>query len=46
MIKLAVFHNETKKLFLMCDIHDTASEEWSHRKPPGFQELVKISYDT
>ena len=26
-IKLAVFHNEVKKLFLICDIHDTASED-------------------
>ena len=35
-----------KRLFLLCAIHDTPSEEWSDRKPPGFQELIKISYDT
>ena len=42
--RLAVFHNEVKKLFLMCNIDTSASEEVLEKLLD--LELVKILYDT
>ena len=43
--RLAVFHNEVKKLFLMYNIDTSASEEEVLEKLLDL-ELVKILYDT
>lgn len=44
-VRLAVFHNEVKKLFLMCNILTPASEDEVVEKLLDL-ELVKIIYDT